>query len=183
MLPNKYIKSLKINKRAVTSALIISTFALTVTSCGPRGESKSLQQVFQRALKEYKQYKDEGTPLNSEVADNLKSITKLLQNITVAKKLNEIGPDSQRVAKLLQQLVPATGYTSRPALTEIIEQYNSVAQASSKINDGSDSKEILSKSELDMDAVKLLVARTFFLLASELKTVRFQLLEREKKSA
>lgn len=135
---------------------------ISTSACKPRGESKSLQDVVQTAQSRYRKAFD-GSSFPEKVDGRLKEVTSELEAL-----LKGSGDEKGRIGSVvshLRALIGAAGYTSRPAFGELIDQFSAFQI----------------QSEINKDALALVVARTFFLLASELEGVRFQLYERELK--
>jgi hypothetical protein len=145
-------------------------FLLTFLGCEPRGENKSLDQVLENAISRYENIvkKAESKGLTPPVLERLTNLNTTLRSINLSDKNTYKKVVLQDIIDNLISLTPEAGYTTRPALGEIVEQYSEMLS-------------LISDKRIDVRALQLLVARTYFLLASELDGVRFQLLEREKK--
>ena len=83
---------------------------------------------------------------------------------------------ASQISAGLQELMKTTGYTTRPALNEIIRTYRGMTLPDQR--EGSSAVETYSPSDptwtLDDSARRLLVARTYTVLAQELETTSFQ---------
>jgi hypothetical protein len=152
-------------KRYVLFSSIVATFCVGALACGPRGESKSLNEVVERAQAKF--FESAARFDNPGVNENLKSVSRLLDESAKSDGVRD-GNRCRRISQLLSDLVGAAGYTSRPAFGEIIHQWNELAER------GGDEKGTL-------ETQRLLSGRTFSLLTSELEGGKFSQLEREKK--
>lgn len=167
--------------------LVFTVVSMTfLSACAPRGETKSLDEVLQIA--KYR-YEDAATKnkLDSKTQAVLEDIKSHLS--TLEEKVDET---KDRVAFLstaramdssLRELILHVGYTTRPAFSEIISQYDNLAFADgdrervTQVSQDADP----SRWEFSPSSVKLLVARTYTLLAQELETSKFQVKPRAGK--
>jgi hypothetical protein len=145
--------------------LCVVLLTTVCTACKPRGESKSLKEVLAESSRLYLEAFD-GEPLPERVSSRLPILSKSLQQLAYEKTPADRSKLAESVINDLRALVVSAGYTTRPALGELIDQFGAVAAPEGQGNTNAES-------------VSLLVSRTFFLLASELKGVRFQLGDRE----
>ncbi len=138
---------------------------LCLVSCAPRGETNSLDQILESARTRYLSLGTAGVA--PEVGKSLKSIATSLADLEKPLALPQYAQKSTAVAELLAALNGRAGYTSRASLAELASQYRGMA---SQANQGSsiDAKAQLART-------RLLVARTYNLLASELETTGFAL--------
>jgi hypothetical protein len=109
----------------------------------------------------------DGDPLPERVSSRLPELSDALSRLTEEADLERKKALANSVVDHLRALVVTAGYTTRPALGELIDQFGALAE--------SDNGSVVADSE----TISLLVSRTFFLLASELKGIRFQLGDRE----
>ncbi len=130
--------------------LSIAIFCL-VSACAPRGEYKSVDTLLTLAKERYAKVANVETPAKAELAP-------------LTQKLEQVVTDHQiaaDIAKSLRKLTHQAGYPTRPAMSELVLQYENIASNPSKIvNDAS---------------LKLLTSRTFNLLATELQSTAFKL--------
>lgn len=141
--------------------IIFAAFlVLTVISCAPRGESKSVDEVLAIQRSKFTEQRD-GANLSGPVKQELDSVAAGLETLSQLKKGEAVEPLAVKVSEGLTVLISDAGYTSRPALSELISQYRVLSADQASENGGA--------------AVKLLVARTYSALASELETTKFQL--------
>jgi hypothetical protein len=103
--------------------------------------------------------------LTPKVKDELVEVAKRLEKV-VSNSVSS-SQNAADIARYLDQLIAKAGYTSRPALGELLNQWTALANAP----EGTTYK----------PSERLLAARTFFALGSELEGVRFSLEERERK--
>jgi hypothetical protein len=97
-------------------------------------------------------------PVLSELITSLDKLSK-------ATDAKLIATEAEAQARLLATLVTKAGYTSRPSLGELSAQYRKLA-ADLNAAAGTENEQVVS-------TARLLVARTYSLIASELETVRF----------
>lgn len=136
--------------RVLVVALI---FSLMVTGCAPRGESKSLDEVYQLAKARYSKVQNTETPEHVSPV-----LTKLVENLNAAGKNGQM--DVTGVAGGLADLSNHASFTNRPAFAELAAQYRALSSSKDKANPA---------------GIKLLASRTYSLLASELETAKFRL--------
>lgn len=136
--------------------ILIISIGLIITGCGPRGESRSLDEILASAKSEYHAQIASVTPEIKPDIDRLtRGLERSLAGVDVA---SDVRADFSEVEGAMMNLIGKAGYTSRPALGELMSQFRSIANG-----ENSYSKE----------QVVLLVARTYFLLSTELKTAKF----------
>lgn len=130
--------------RIMKRILIILT--LVLTACAPRGESKSLDEVYELAVERF------NLASNITIPNELESkLEKLTFNIDKIGSTNS----NKVLAENLNDLINRSSYTVRPGLTELTQI-------------------LANSSSLDKNAVKLLQARILNSLASELETGKFR---------
>lgn len=140
--------------------LSILVFALSVVSCGPRGESLSVDQILTVQKDKYSNHLN-AAQVNSSLLSNLNGISAALDLISSEAGAKQVNDKAKVISENLSDLIVKAGYTSRPALSELVTQYRVIASGA-----GSSDKPA---------TIKLLVARTYSALASELETTKFQL--------
>jgi len=137
--------------------LIIALTAFVLSACGPRGESRPLDDILESSKQRYNMVRRTEVP--AEVRETLdRSVTRLedlLREVEIAENASDISID-------LLTLTEHTGYTNRPSMFELIKQYQAMSERASQTG-------------VNQASVKLLVSRTYALLASELETTRFSL--------
>jgi hypothetical protein len=128
---------------------------LLLASCAPRGETKTLEEIYANSKSRYTAVQSAQVP--ADVTQPLGSIATHLEQIA-----GQHGADASRsakeIAELLAPLTTRAGYTSRPAMGELVSQYRMMSQ---------------SEAAVENPTAKLLAARTYTLLASELETTKF----------
>ena len=140
--------------------LLISLFLLlALNACAPRGENHSVDQVLSDAQAKFAmELKSSASPAN----DKVKSLSDSLEKFMTAADVAQQKSLADALAFSLEDLITKAGYTSRPAMSELALQYQNIAKGSAS--------EYFSKS-----SAKLLVARTYIMLSSELETTAFRL--------
>jgi len=143
-------------------AVVLSIFALA--SCGPRGESKSVQEVLDTARDRFA--KEDIAALKPEASQNVQALVREIEGMVKATDRlvtdgnGAVSEGAARAVTNLEAVIERSGVTVRPAIAELTNQYRMLAIARDPINPG---------------AVKLLVARTYSTLCSELETSKFSL--------
>ena len=133
--------------------ILTACVAFSLSSCAPRGENKSVDQVLSIQNTRYNTAKGSAN-VDAQVGDLLSKVEAKLKIMADGdvKELNIISDTSV----LLNQLIEKAAFTTRPALNEIIVQYRA-----------------LSGSQVSNAQMKLLAARTYSVLSSELETTKF----------
>jgi hypothetical protein len=119
-----------------------------------------LEQIFTDARSAYT---SAAPKANTAVGEALKQLNGNLERLAGIGGGGDAREVSQQVAADLDSLTGKAGYTQRPSMTELISQYRS-------INTNAEAPTTLGAPQL-----KLLVARTYQLLASEIATTNFKL--------
>jgi hypothetical protein len=142
------------------SSLVVSSVMLVVASgCAPRGESHTVEQILADARSAYQSV---ATSAPAETGAALKFLATSLDRIAGLGGGGEAKVISQEIAAMLSELSPKAGYTVRPAMAELVNQYRTIAGN----ND--------SALSIGAPNLKLLAARTYALVTSELKTTQFK---------
>ena len=143
-------------KRKFNSApkVIVCIVALLCFGC-TRGETKTLSDVYSLSKTRYESAFS--MSIEKDTVAKLKSVTAVLDKLALASSNYEA--DAKEVAGLLTSLGGNVAYTVRPALFELIAQYRTIGSGKGSANPA---------------ALRLLAARTYALLASELETTRFR---------
>lgn len=126
--------------------------------CAPRGETKTLNQVLAGAQQRY-----EAAPksrLDADTSMKLNSLTRTMNELVAEERVVDVSDKLADVADLLNELSLRASYTSRPALAELGTQFRVMGTESGNPT---------------LNKRKLIIARTFRLLASELETISFKL--------
>ena len=142
------------------SALIVGVSSALVLGCGPRGESHTVDEIFSDAKAGYVDASGKVTP---DLSTSLKTLSGSLDKLAGLGGGGDAPQLSGEIAGTLTTLSAKAGYTARPALAEIINQYRSLANSSG------------APTTLGAPNLKLLAARTYSLLTAELVTSQFRL--------
>ena len=161
--------------RVVASGLVLLLLG-TVVSCKPRGESHSIQEILTDSSQAYRKAFD-GDPLPERVSSRLPELSDALSRLVDEADIERKKALSNSIVDHLRALVISAGYTTRPALGELIDQFSAVAESESDVAMNLSGVNLSGVN--DRETIALLVSRTFYLLASELKGIRFQLGDRE----
>lgn len=138
----------------------IAAISTSVFGCLPRGESHSLDQVFNDARGSYiSESLAGGAP--AEVSEQLKRVTVALDGFAGVNGVTVAPPSCNELADTLQGLSTHANYTVRPALAEIVNQLRGLEAGGKKV-------------EVGTPTVKLLASRIYTLLTSELTTTKFK---------
>ncbi len=156
------MKNYLIKTRTASLALkTVATVAVVssgLIGCQPRGESRTLDQIYSDARSSYVSGSGNAS---GEVKGALTELAAQLESLATQ---GQAGTDATKVAgsvaASLDGLMGKIGVTARPAMAELINQYR-MASANTSETAGSPS-------------LKLLVARTYTLLATELRTANFR---------
>lgn len=147
-----------IRRPSALRSLLALVITLSVSSCLPRGETHTLDQVLGDAQIRYQSQSRELT--NAEVAKAIGEIETKIQEMLAGGDRFDYRAAGTQVSDQLYAVAPHAGYTSRPALGELASQYRNLPAGATH---GAAAR------------VKLLVARTYSLLSSELEGARFGL--------
>lgn len=144
----------------VSSLLFAGISLCLVSGCAPRGESHTVDEILSDARQNYQSV---FVAKSGNYKDQLTSLATSLDKLAGIGGGGDAKVVSGGIANSLQSLIEHAGFTVRPAMTELINQYRVVAESSTRdISIGSPN-------------LKLLVARTYTLVASELKTTQFKI--------
>ncbi len=146
-------------KGLLSVAFVCASSAL-LAGCGPRGESHTVDEIFTDAKAGYVSV---ASNLSPDVSTSLKTLSGSLDRLAGVGGAGDARPIAGEVAGTLTTLSAKAGYTARPALAELINQYRSIANSSG------------APITLGAANLKLLAARTYSLLTAELNTSKFQL--------
>jgi hypothetical protein len=141
------------------ASLVVAGAALCVISgCGPRGESHTVDQILSDARGAYQQV---STAASGDAANSLKSLSTSLDKLAGIGGGGDAKAVSGEIVATLTGLSTKVGYTVRPALAELVNQYRLVSEDKG--------------ASVGAPNLKLLVARTYSLITSELKTSQFKI--------
>lgn len=144
----------------VSSLLFTGVLVCGINGCAPRGESHTVEEILSDARKGYLSV---FVARSGNYKDQLTSLARSLDKLAGLGGGGDAKAVSGGIADALQGLIEHAGFTVRPAMTELINQYRVVANSSAR--------------DISIGApnLKLLVARTYTLVASELKTTQFKI--------
>ena len=151
---------IKINK--IICLALFSSSLLLVNGCAPRGETQNLSDILTQARDRFRLAEQGAASFSAKgqvtmVVDKLAAIEKV-QDPAILK------PATQELSVLLAALMPRAGYTVRPSFAEIVGQYRALGNGSAVTTDSS---------KPGAPEIRLLLVRTYSLLASELETGKF----------
>jgi hypothetical protein len=138
-------------KKIITLCLLV----LLASACGPRGETNTLDQVFSSAQADFTKSKKVQVP--AAVTKDFEFVEQSLAKL-VSSDFSKAEAVAPKIAEALVRLSRHSGYTVRPSIGELANQYLVLAQR-----------------DTASASVKLLVARTYSLLAQELGSTAFRL--------
>jgi hypothetical protein len=146
-----------------------------LVSCAPRGETKSLEEVFQIAKTRYERSLS-AVELTADTDTVLSQLGDSMQELLQADTTDAVAKAASRVEMLLGQLVVKAAYTNRPAIGELLKAYRGltgdsgreVALSVSASDQGS------ATAATNIETRKLLVARSYNALSQELETTSFR---------
>jgi hypothetical protein len=140
--------------RSVVKLMVV--VSVGVLGCNPRGETISLDEVVRNAEQRFYQVYRADTAGKDQpvVASSLRVVVDTLKEVEGASG-QEVSDRYATVGKTLSELATYAGYTSRPALGELAEQWLGLTSAA------------------DAPNTRLLISRTYGVLASELEAVGF----------
>lgn len=140
---------------------------LVVCGCEPRGETKTLQQVLELARNAFEQAKGGSVALDPEISGVVSKLTSNFEILLTSTDMSAVQAKCGEIADALAQVVTRAGFTARPAFGELINEFRTLGSAAP--NGGTADFAANNRAPL-----RLLVARTYRLLASELAATRFQ---------
>lgn len=132
--------------------------------CAPRGETKTLDQILKDAEVRFSALLP--TVDAKSMRGSIDTVSSKLKAILAASSAEAAKSEAKNIADQFANLTEGAGYTTRPALGELAMQYRAIAEA---------------EQAPSTDSVKLLVARSYNTISSELEGNKFQLRERELK--
>ena len=141
--------------KQLTSLLALITL-LSFMACAPRGESNTVDEIYQAAKLRF------ANSMRGKAPEGVESLSKNLEAYAKAESAVAAAGTAGQIADGLSAITEKAGYTTRPALDQLMKQfrYLSAAKKDSAVNKA---------------ALRLLAARTLHTLASELETTAFAL--------
>ena len=140
-----------------STRILVAAISCAVIACAPRGESRTLEEVFTQQRTAYLE-KSRATTVAADVGDKLKKISGTLD--VMAGVTPDGGTSVSAAADDLQSLSTKCNYTVRPSLAELVEQMRGLEKEGRKLSPGAPEP-------------KLIAARVYTLLSSELTTSKF----------
>jgi hypothetical protein len=137
-------------------AILLTITALS--ACAPRGESKTLDEVFKIAKQRYASV--QSVEVGAKAKEPLQTLVADLTKLESDKLPADYDKTATNIGNVLTDLSFHSSYTTRPSLGELSKQFRLIGEKSSATNPA---------------AVKLLVSRTYSLIASELETSKFNI--------
>ena len=150
--------------RFKTLILVLCLCLISLVGCGPRGETKTLAEVLSLAKESFAQAVAHVSDAQvkaqvSEVSTNLEKI--LADSASANGNAGAaVSTSTVAIADKLGELVKVAGFPTRPAMGELATQFRVLSTDAGK-------------GAVNPARVKLLAARTYSLLASELETTQF----------
>lgn len=143
----------------IGSLVLSGALFAIISGCAPRGESHTVEQILADARSAY-----QGVAVSapSETGAALKFLATSLDRIAGIGGGGEAKAISQDIASMLSDLSLKAGYTVRPAMAELINQYRTIATSSDVTV------------SIGAPNLKLIAARTYALVTNELKTTQFK---------
>jgi hypothetical protein len=144
----------------LASVVVTGACVVSVVGCGPRGESHTVEQILTDARAKYQSMAGN---IPGETSAALKFLTSSLDRLAGIGGGGDAKAVAAEIATALTELSTKAGYTARPAMAELINQYRVISNDSAV------------KASIGSANLKLLAARTYALVASELATTQFKI--------
>lgn len=144
-------------KRFLAAVLI----GATLFGCGPRGETKNLSEIFDNARARYSAALGGTADISGAV--DLRLVSQRLGELADQATRGKVaGAEITGMASTLTALINHAGPTNRPGFDELVNQFRAF-----QVDEANSAQAAAS--------LKLLLARTYTLLANELETTKFRL--------
>ena len=153
-------RTMKTTVTRILSLIVSTSAAVLVSGCGPRGESHTIDQIFTDSRANYTETSAQVAP---DVGTSLTNLTSSLDKIAGQGGGGDARQISASLAEGLTALLPKAGFTQRAAITELINQYRSLASATG------------APLTLGAANLKLIAARTYSILSAELMSTKFRI--------
>ena len=147
-------------RNKIASLVVVGASVLSLSGCAPRGESHTVEQILADARSGYQQV---ASNVGGDTAASLKYLSGSLDKLAGIGGGGDAKTVSNEIATALTDLSTKVGFTVRPALAELVSQYKTV------------SEDKAAAASIGAPNLKLLVARTYALMTSELKTTQFKI--------
>jgi hypothetical protein len=138
---------------------ILVASVLASAGCLPRGETKTLDEVYRQAKSEYLALNKSGLP--QDLNEKIKGLEAQVIAFAEGDKDFNFEKSARDLSGLLSSVTPKAGYTSRASLAELSLQLQSFSQSATD--------------EETRAKAKLIGARTLSLLKGEFDTTKFGL--------
>lgn len=142
------------------SVLVCVVSVVSFAGCGPRGEAHTVDQILSDARGGYESVASKVSPNDNGAIRTLTSNIDKVAGIGGGGDARSLSSD---IAAQLEGLSVRAGYTARPAMAELVNQYRNVAADKG------------ANVSIGAPHLKLLAARTYSLLTAELNTTQFRL--------
>jgi hypothetical protein len=149
----------KLNARFVFTLVCVMSY-VSVTGCGPRGEAHTVDQILSDARGGYESVLGK---VSSADGASMKTLVSNIDKVAGIGGGGDARALSSEIAAQLEGLSFRAGYTARPAMAELVNQYRNIAADKS------------AGASIGAPHLKLLAARTYSLLTAELTTTQFRL--------
>ena len=154
-------------KRLLSLAVLAAVLLAGLTACAPRGETDSLEEILQTSKKRFaralRSGPEEGRAWATDVQPLLEALEQAARNSLDSPSVRVEAQAFEAVAHSLSDLTARAGTPSRAAFGALVAQYEGMRQATT------------ADQAPAANTVKLLVARTYNLLSSELESTAFAL--------
>ena len=142
------------------SLLVAAGALILLSGCAPRGESHTVDQILNDARTSYSETMADVSP---DVNSSLKTLSGSLDKLAGLGGGGDARQVSASIADSLTGLMPKAGFTQRPQMAELINQYRSISNATG------------TPTSVGAPNLKLVVARTYTLMSAELTSTKFRL--------
>lgn len=140
--------------------LFLVLVLVAAAGCAPRGETQSVAEILAESKAKYAGMSKEG--IDPAASKALADLTAKLEEMEKSSDTASLKASAKNAARSLAILNDKAGYTQRPALGELTAEFRGFGENAAP--------------NADLSATsKLLVSRTYMLLAAELETLKFKL--------
>lgn len=153
------MRNQKLTARFVSSIVFVMS-CVSITGCGPRGEAHTVDQILTDARGGYESVSGK---VSSADGASMKTLASNIDKVAGIGGGGDARALSSEIASQLESLSVRAGYTARPAMAELVNQYRNIAADKS------------AAVSIGAPHLKLLAARTYSLLTAELSTTQFRL--------
>jgi hypothetical protein len=150
----------KLNK--IISLALLTSSLMLASGCAPRGETQNMNDLLAQA-RDRLRVAEQGAA-SSPAKQQVAQVVEKLGAIEKVQDPAVLKPATLELSALLSDLMPRAGYTVRPSFAEISAQYRELGNGAPVTTDSS---------KPGAPEIRLLLVRTYSLLASELETGKF----------